>query len=236
MDAAHNQSKRPQRLERIGHRGAPRELPENTLASFERALLRGAKAIELDVHATADGVIVVHHDPALGRHVEPNDLRGASIASMTWADLSTVELTPGSTIPRLTDVFELIGGRATIYVELKGRGIERHVAQAIAQSSCRCAVHSFDHDAIARLRVLAPGIPRGILFDRYPGDLVTVMKYSGARDVWPTWRFINRSLVDAVHAHGGRVIAWTVNSGAAAFQLAAIGVDGVCSDDLRHIT
>ncbi|MGH7617348.1 MAG: glycerophosphodiester phosphodiesterase, partial [Gemmatimonadaceae bacterium] len=48
-------------MERIGHRGAKRELPENTIAAFKRAFDRGADAVELDVHATNDGVVVVHH-------------------------------------------------------------------------------------------------------------------------------------------------------------------------------
>ena len=52
-------------IERIAHRGARRELPENTIAAFERAFGRGAVAIELDVHATRDSVVVVHHDPDL---------------------------------------------------------------------------------------------------------------------------------------------------------------------------
>ncbi len=223
------------RFERIGHRGAPREFAENTLAAFERAIERGADAVELDVHATADGVLVVHHDPALGRHAEPRELRGVAIASANWADLSTVEIAPGAGIPTLADVFETVGRRAKIYVEMKGRGIDRLVADAIAHSSCLCAVHSFDHDAIARMRVLAPSVSRGVLFDRYPGDLSSVMRFAGARDIWTTAGFIDRSLVDAVHRQGGRVIAWTVNSGAAAFQLAALGVDGICTDDLRKI-
>ena len=52
-------------MEIIAHRGTPRELPENSLPGFARALEAGAQGIELDVHLTADGVVVVHHDPVL---------------------------------------------------------------------------------------------------------------------------------------------------------------------------
>ncbi|HET9425615.1 MAG TPA: glycerophosphodiester phosphodiesterase, partial [Gemmatimonadaceae bacterium] len=58
-------------VERIGHRGAPRRYLENTLPAFTEAVRLGADAVELDVHVTADGQVVVHHDPALSRRVTP---------------------------------------------------------------------------------------------------------------------------------------------------------------------
>ena len=64
-------------MERIGHRGAKRELRENTLAAFRRAFERGADAVELDVHATRDGVVVIHHDAELGPEFGP--LAGGAI-------------------------------------------------------------------------------------------------------------------------------------------------------------
>jgi glycerophosphoryl diester phosphodiesterase len=80
---------------------------------------------------------------------------------------------------------------------------------------------------------LAPELPRGILFDHYPADVEASMRYAGARDVWPNWRLIDQRLVSTVHAAGGRVIAWTVNGRSAAERLAALGVDGLCTDDVR---
>lgn len=221
-------------VERIGHRGAPRELPENTLEGFARALERGADAVELDVHATADGVCVVHHDPAIARAVDPTHV-GRPIASMSWGDLQRIELAPGVLVPSLEQVLRLLEGRATIYVEIKGPKIERLVAAVIAASPASCAVHSFDHDAIARLARLAPSIPRGILFDEPPQDIRLSMRRAGARDVWPHWQLVTEPLVRAVHEAGGRVLPWTVNAPAVAELLIALGVDGICSDDLRLV-
>jgi len=216
-------------LERIGHRGARLEFPENTLAAFQRAFERGADATELDVHATRDGVVVVHHDP------ESALLGGRAIAAATWNDVSRVDLGGGLGIPRLSDVLDATPPGSTVYVEIKGLGIEAAVVGAIRRSSARCAVHSFDHDAIARVRGIAPEIPRGILFDQPapPADVVRVMQATGARDVWPHWRLIDPALVDAVHSAGGRVIAWTVNEADTARRLASLGVDGLCGDDVR---
>src|SRR4051812_39752872 len=128
-------------VERIGHRGAPREFPENSLPSFERALALGADAIELDVHVSSDGVVVVHHDPDL--HLDGSGARGKrTIRATPWSALSRVELSHGVFIPSLAQVLDLVGSRATVYVELKGEAVEESAIAVIRASNARCAVHS----------------------------------------------------------------------------------------------
>ena len=224
---------RPRRVERIGHRGAPREFPENSLPAFRRAFERGADAVELDVHATSDGEVIVHHDPVIARAA--NSYGGVPIADLAMVQLRAVRLAEGIGIPTLSEVLRVVPEGARVYVEIKGESIEEPVARVIRASAVECAVHSFDHATIARLRRIAPEIPRGILYDRRNIDLESAIRETGARDVWPNWKLIDRETVDVVHARGGRVIAWTVNSKAAASDLAAIGVDGVCTDDVRLI-
>src|SRR5512133_309195 len=170
-------------VERIGHRGAPREFPENTLPAFQRAFERGATAVELDVHATADGAVVVHHDPALSRSVKGHP--GQPIAGLTLKELQTVELAQGIRIPTLEQVFAIVPKGCRVYVEIKGSGIEAMVARVVSAVKRDCAVHSFDHAAVARMRELAPDIPRGILFDERAFDVIRAMHETGARDVWP---------------------------------------------------
>ncbi len=218
-------------MERIAHRGAKREYPENSLPAFRRAFERHADAIELDVHATRDGVIVVHHDPDL--RPRPGAPK-RKIADTTWEELQRVELATAVGIPRLSDVLALTPAEKTVYVEIKGSGIEAAVVSTIANGSARCAVHSFDHAAIARCREIAPDLPRGILYDQAPPDvMVRQLELVGARDLWPRWNLIDAELVARVHAAGARVIAWTVNSRADAQSLVALGVDGLCTDDVR---
>jgi len=219
-------------VERIGHRGAPREYPENTLPAFERAIELGADAIELDVHVTLDGVPVVHHDPEL-RRGDGRSPAGRALAEMTWHDVARVELAPGISIPSLEQVLAAVRARATVYVELKGSNSERATLDVIAAGQTRCAVHSFDHAAIVRAARLAPAVRRGILFEAYPDDVAVAMKETSALDVWPQWELIDAALVEQVHAHGGRVIAWTVNATPAAERLVHLGVDGLCGDDVR---
>lgn len=222
----------PHRFERIAHRGAPRELLENTLPSFERALERGAQAIELDVHATSDGVVVVHHDPTLGRAVDPLH-HGLALADVSWRQLREVELAPGLGVPSLAEVLDLVAGRARVYVEIKGHAIEPLVVDVVRRSRCACALHSFDAATVARVSEIAPELRRGILLDEPGRDIRALMQSVGALDVWPEWRLIDGRMVDVVHHAGGRVVAWTVNSTADAEQLLDLGVDGICTDDLR---
>lgn len=212
-------------VERIGHRGAPREFPENTLPAFARAIELGADAIELDVHRTADGVAVVHHD----FHIAGN----RALSGLTWPEVSRRALAPGVFLPSLRDVLELVNTRATVYVELKGKEVEDAALATIRSCRSTCAVHSFDHLAVARAGRVAPEIRRGILFDAYPVDVARSMRDAAALDVWPQWELIDEGLVERVHDVGGRVIAWTVNSETAARQLVALGVDGLCGDDVR---
>jgi glycerophosphoryl diester phosphodiesterase len=223
-----------QRPELIGHRGAPRELPENTLPSFLRALERGATALELDVHATADGSVVVHHDPVPRGDTTEDRLRGVPIADLTAAQLATFAV-GGEPIPTLDAVLEAVAGAASVYVEIKGRHIERLVVEAIARSPTACAVHSFDHRAVRRVRELAPRLATGILLESYLVDPVGALRAAGARDYWQHWRGIDDELLRRVQGAGGRVIAWTVNGARDAAALARLGVDGLCTDDVREI-
>jgi glycerophosphoryl diester phosphodiesterase len=206
----------------------PRLARENTLPSFELAMDARADGLELDVHATADGVAVIHHDP---------DVRaGPRIESMTLAELRRHEAAPGIPIPTLEELCALVAGRATLFVELKGAGIERAVLDVLAGYAGPVALHSFDHEMIRRAARLNPEMRLGILFDETPMQVAQRMAEVGALDVWPQWPLVTEELVVTVHEAGGRVIPWTVNDQARAQTLAALGVDGLCGDDVRLLT
>jgi glycerophosphoryl diester phosphodiesterase len=222
------------RVERSGHRGSPRVHLENTLPSFASAFAEGADAIELDVHVTADGIAVVHHDAELGPRVVPGALAGLPIATLTGAQVAAVDLAEGYSIPTLEEVFQAIPAHGMVYVEIKA-GSPSPVADVLRRYQGRCAVHSFDHAAIAEFARLEPGIPRGILIERRSDDLAELMRAARARDVWPAWKIVDESLVEVVHQNGGRVIAWTVNQRSSAQELIRIGTDGLCTDELAVI-
>jgi glycerophosphoryl diester phosphodiesterase len=80
------------------------------------------------------------------------------------------------------------------------------------------------------VRRLSRATPIGLLSDSYLLDTAAALRAADARDWWPHWRLVDAALVAAVHGAGGRVIAWTVNDPDAARRLAALGVDGICTD------
>jgi glycerophosphoryl diester phosphodiesterase len=214
----------PGRPLRIAHRGVPRRAPENTLPSFELALELGADGLELDVHATRDGVVVVHHDASVRR--------GPAIAQLSFAELGRYEPAPGVRIPTLIELWELVAGRAELFVEIKGANIEQLVLAALSGYSGPVAIHSFDHAMIQRLHENHAPYPLGVLFEEGTAGVAAAMDDFGASDVWPHYPLVDAELLETVHARGGRVIPWTVNDPAHAARLAAIGVDALCGDDV----
>ena len=223
------------RPEVIGHRGAPRERPENTLSSFLRALDHGVDAIELDVHGTADGVVVVHHDPSPRATPSRAGPGARPIARLTHAELAAFRIGDAERIPSLDEVLAVVGRRATVYVEIKARGIERAVIDCVRRADAACAIHCFDHRVVRRVRELAADVPTGILMAAYLLDPARALRDAGARDYWLEWTFIDEELVRRIHDANGRVIAWTVNDRADAASLAAMGVDGLCTDAVPEI-
>ena len=212
-------------MEIIAHRGVPRQEPENSLPGFELAVRQKVHGIELDVHATKDGVVVVHHDPNI-RH-------GPLINTLTLTELHRYPLAPGVEIPTLAAVLDRMAKSTpppVVYVEVKGKGIEEAVIEVLDHARVPTAVHAFDHRVAARVTSIRPSIPTGILLDSYLIDPGGALQDAGARDYWIQWSFIDRDLVRRVHDVDGRVIAWTVNDRADVVALTALGVDGVCSD------
>jgi glycerophosphoryl diester phosphodiesterase len=209
---------------RIAHRGMPRRERENTLPSFAAAIAAGADGIELDVHSTADGVVVVHHDPVI-----PG---GMAIAGAGWRDLQHEASVHDVQVPTLAEVCDLVEDHVELFVEIKGSGIERQVVAALAGHRGPRAIHSFDHDAISRLSALDRGLRLGLLFEERPPDVTSTLAAAGATDAWPHHTLADGPLVDAVHRMGGRVIAWTVNDQRDIARLAALDVDGLCTDDV----
>ena len=211
---------------RIAHRGMPRRERENTLPSFSAALAAGAQGIELDVHATADGIVVIHHDPITSA--------GAEIATTLWSELNGAHgpSIAGAAIPSLAAVCDLVADRAELFVEIKGEGIEEAVTRVLDGKRGTFAIHSFDHATIGRLARARVPYRLGLLFGDSVDGAVERMAEYGAADAWPHRSLIDRPLVERIQRSGGRVIAWTVNSVSDARRLADYGVDGICTDDV----
>jgi glycerophosphoryl diester phosphodiesterase len=217
---------------RGAHRGASREAPENTLAAFERALALGADGIELDVHRTADGAVVVHHDAVPHPTDGQSELAWRPFTTLSLAEVRRLRVAGTHAIPTLLEVLETVGDRLTLYCELKGAGVVEAAAPILRRHRGPCAMHSFDHRAVLRASELAPEVPRGILVASRLIDTRHALTGAKASAVWPQREFVDAFLCEEVHSTGGQVIAWTANDPFDITRLLKLGVDALCTDDV----
>jgi glycerophosphoryl diester phosphodiesterase len=184
-----------------------------------------ADGVELDVHATGDGGIVVHHDP---------EIPGSGLISqLSTAEARQVRIRNGETLPLLAEILELVGDR-DVWIEIKAlpQGFDSLLLAVLDQGPApeRYAVHSFDHRIVYRLGEARPSLRRGILLAAYLRDAVAVMRSVGATALWQEWQQIDQDLVSQVHEAGGTVIAWTVNEIGDLDRMVRLGVDGLCGN------
>jgi glycerophosphoryl diester phosphodiesterase len=132
-------------------------------------------------------------------------------------------------------VCELVNGRAELFVEIKGQHIESAVVRALSRYEGRTALHSFDHDTISRVAAMGAGFRLGLLTEHSIPDVTALLDRYQAKDFWPHEPLVSEALVGAVHRAGARVIPWTVNRAARMRELAAMGVDGLCTDDVSAV-
>jgi glycerophosphoryl diester phosphodiesterase len=209
----------------IAHRGASGREFENSRAAFVRAIELGADGVELDVHSTEDGIILVHHDAELPGF--------GPIGHLQYTRVMEARLANGETIPTLPEVLNLLGD-IDVYVEVKtlSAGFDDAILSVLDEGPVpsRYAVHSFDHRTVARLGARRPALNRGILLSSYPLDPIALLTAAGASTLWQDQRLIDKAIVDAVHSAGYKIIAWTVNKPQEAIRLAGLGVDGLCGN------
>jgi glycerophosphoryl diester phosphodiesterase len=209
----------------LAHRGASGHALENSREAFRRAVDLGADGVELDIHATADGSLVVHHDPDLPRI--------GAIAELDTREVVRATLPNGEFVPLLGEVLDIIGEH-DVWVEIKGMA-GRFDANLLATLDAGpapdlYAVHSFDHRIVARLGRLRPTLRRGILLASRPVDILPLLPTAGADTLWQARQFIDRELVTTVHDAGAKIIAWTANEEEEIERLAELGVDGICGN------
>jgi len=196
-----------------------------------RAIELGADAIELDVHATRDGTLVVHHDEDVNAPGSPR----RRIADISDAELKNYPLAGDIEIPSLQTVLSEIGDAAFVYVEVKAPNIEPLVTRCIRESNARCAIHSFDHRIVKTVKRIFPAIRTGVLEVSRHVDPTSALTSTGAQDLWQEVGFIDGDLVTRAHAVNARVIAWTANDADQWETLKRIGVDGICTDRIAEL-
>jgi glycerophosphoryl diester phosphodiesterase len=209
----------------IAHRGASGYEYENSRAAFRRAIALDADGAELDVHATRDGAIVVHHDL---------EIPGSGpISLLSLEEVRQTRLRNDETVPLLSEVLEILGAK-DVWIEVKSLAAAHDEALlaviAAGPAPAGSAVHSFDHRIIRRLGEQQPTLRLGVLLSAYVLDPVRVLEDAGATWLWQQAQLIDEALVNVVHAAGGHVIAWTVDELGDMERLTRLGVDGLCGN------
>jgi len=218
----------------VCHRGASALAPENSLPAFQLAMEYGVDMVELDVHLSGDGQLVVTHDA----EVRTRSGRVVDVGTLPAEELGRLDVSDAGGVPRLVDVFELVRGRMGVYVELKGARTGAALG-ALLRTGAAAGVELISGsavlDLVAELREAAPEVPRSILFT--PGwrldEMIAACRELGASYAHPCFRPIEPAMVDAFHAARLRVMTPHTNDAAEARRFAAMGVDVIASDDPR---
>ena len=217
----------------FAHRGGSALAPENTVVAFDRGLELGADGLELDVHLSRDGIVVVHHDGTLDR----TTTLGGPIAERTADELA------GVGVPTLAEVLARYPD-ARVIVEMKVDTAElaRAVIAAVrvADAVGRVCLGSFGRRVLRAARALEPAIAtsaareevRWALYRSWIGWPVSRAPYGGFQV--PEWsgrtRVVSPRFIAAAHKAGHRVQVWTVDSEDDARRLLGWGVDALITD------
>ncbi len=207
----------------LGHRGARKAAPENTLAAFDLALAYGCDGFEFDVRRTADGEALVVHDAKLA------DLEVAA------TDCDALRRRQGSSEssrpPTLEEVLQRYADRTVLDIEIKVTGIEERVVALLRQypPQREYVVSSFLPEVLVALRLRRADLPLGFICDRSYA-LVGWPKLP-VEYVMPRLDLVNQKVLDRLHTAGKQVFVWTVNEPKDMVRLAEAGADAIISDD-----
>ena len=223
----------------IGHRGAPADAPENTIAAFELALEQGADGLEMDVHLSKDDHPVVIHDFTLERTTNGVGSVGEhTVRELKRLDGGGWHSRPfrGQRIQTLQEVFERFRDRTRFWLELKGGsdvypGIEERVLSMIEiyEVQDRALVQSFDYAALERIRALSREVKLGALVAQAPLPPPTAIP-ARADALCPGVHLVSASTVEALRGAGRDCYVWTVNEPAQMDRLVEWGVSGIITD------
>ena len=211
------------------HRGLSAEKPENTLAAFGAAVAAGFPVLELDLHATRDGVVVILHDGSVDRTTDGS----GRVDGMAWSKVQELETGEGG-VPRLEDLFAMLRPWDGLYnLELKAPDALDGTMDLVARHKLagRVCLSAMEPDILWAAQESWPDVPRAYI----PLGPVEEDDLDLARDAACRWMNVDHDFLDPevaaqVRNAGFRLGAWTVNDPTRALELVGMGVDCVITD------
>ena len=223
------------RIRVIGHRGAAALAPENTWAGFDLALGLGVDAIETDVRATRDGVLVLLHDERLDRTTDGS----GPVHEADWPDVQSLDAGAwfgaryvGQRVPTLRETLERYGERTRIVLEIKQDGVEEEALAMVRSLGLlgSVAFTSFSFPIAAWLKSTCPQAKVGYLSSQVGPEVVQRVLDARLDQFCPPAGSVTRELVSAWQAMGLEVRAWGVRDAELMHRAIRAGVDGMTVD------
>ncbi|MEU2440528.1 glycerophosphodiester phosphodiesterase family protein [Streptomyces rubradiris] len=210
----------------IGHRGVMGVEPENTLRSFVAAQRAGLDLIELDLHLSKDGALVVMHDAEVDRTTDGS----GPIAEKTLAELRALDAGRGERVPVFEEVLEAV--RAPLQAEIKDVAAARALAEVMRARdlTTRVEVSSFHDEALTEIARLVPGVRTALVASRYGTEVVDRAFAAGAATVCLNIRRLTLEIVEHARASGLRILGWVVNTQEHLRLVRALELDGATTD------
>jgi len=226
----------------IGHRGAAAHAPENTMASFAQGVQLGADAIELDVHLSRDGHLIVMHDPKVSRTTNGH----GHIKDMTLAEIKQLDAGAwfndqfrGERVPTLVEVLDWAKGRIPFIVEIKGDpqpavGIEEKIVKLLCAYDLLddTLIISFHHPALLRIKELEPRLVTAISYLAQLIDPVAAVRAANANGALGHASCWTPEMVTQVRAAGIAALTWYTEkyTPEGMQSLMELGLDGILID------
>ncbi len=227
----------------VAHRGSSLSAPENTIASIKQGLEDGANGIEIDIHLSSDGEIVLIHDYTTGRTTD--DATSRLVRDLTYEELSLLDAGSwfsdefaGEHIPTLKEALLLIDGQADVYIDLKttAPGIEDKVISLLYELEYDLStvqILAFSNSALERFKAEEPELKTVLLMPNFIGNFDRLIRlpyvdaYAFRKDILLN----NEHYVDAIHRLDKSVYVWTVNDKNELREMTLLGLDAIITDD-----
>ncbi len=223
---------------RIGHRGAKGYAPENTLASFQKAIDLNVDGIELDVHLSTDDEIIVIHDPTLNRTTNGNGF----VNALSLLEIKAVTIDGKHEIPTLAEVFDLVNKQCFINIELKDIATTKPVVQLIEKyiqankwNYDHFIISSFDWNALKQVVALSPKIKIGVLAEINLNLALAFAEFINANAIHPYFHLLDIQNSEEILKKGFQIYPWTVNEYEDIAKIKSFNVSGIISDFVDRI-
>jgi glycerophosphoryl diester phosphodiesterase len=213
----------------FGHRGSRGEEPENTLLGIKKAFENNAAGVEIDIHLTKDGELVIIHDDTVDRTTNGK----GNVIEMTLEEIKNLDAGKGEKIPTLQEAIDVIkeAGKE-IAIELKCDNAEEKVVEAIVKNDMldKAIVKSFTHSRVKRVKEINNNIRTSCLFSEMPGNIFEIAEENKAGMLSIKYTLVDKELVDKCHAKGLQVFAWNINDKEGLKKYKGMGADYIGTD------